>query len=70
MWIKAKDKDGQVTYINPVFVTRFVVEDKFVVAWSNDNLMVEYQKTPDLKEQLDKLLIQEKLSSPGFENLT
>jgi hypothetical protein len=66
MYIKAKDLvDGTTRYLNSNHYTSFVVEKDKVVAWTPDNLTLELQKTPELNEQLNSLLLEK--TSKGFE---
>ena len=66
MYIKGTDKDGMIRYINSNHVENIAIESEFVVVWFPDHLSIELQKTKELKEQLDSLLINQ--SSKGFEN--
>lgn len=69
MYIKAKDlADGATRYLNTSHYTSFVVEKDKVIAWTPDNLTLEFQKTEELKLQLDSLLVGK--TSKGFENFT
>lgn len=69
MYIKAKDlTDGATRYLNTSQYTSFLVEKDKVIAWTPDNLTLELQKTPELNEQLNSLLIGK--TSKGFEKFT
>ena len=66
MYIKAKVKESQeVTYLNTDRYDRFIILKDQVEGVGIDNYSIFLEKTPELKEQLDSLLIPK--TSKGFE---
>jgi hypothetical protein len=67
MYIKAKDKDGIVCYVNADKYCYFAVfSDKLVEMYSADNLKIDLQNTSALIGQLETLL--PKKDSPQFKD--
>ena len=65
MYIKVKEIDGLVNYLNLDQYQNFEVEKDRVIGWTLDNRSIYIEKTKELNDQLNSLLPAK--TSKGFE---